>query len=139
MTTADFAWLHDTAYAEKSRSAFADYFARLLALQEQEHVCCLLALRNGRAIGSGELLIYPHGAELANLYVVPPHRGRGVGTAMLIVLSRIARHLDQPALEIGVHPDNGRAQRLYERLGFTLDREMLLSGGEKARILRKRL
>lgn len=136
---ADTAWLHANAYTDKTRAAFRVYADQLLSWQQSGRGCWLIAERNGRTVGCGELLIYPHGAELANLFVVPPHRGRGVGTALLIVLSRIARHLEQTALEIGVHEENVRAMSLYQRLGFAVERSVVLPGGETAVILRKPL
>lgn len=54
------------------------------------------------------------------LYVLPAHRGRGVGTALFESISTDRALWDPPpvALELEVTPSNTRARALYERLGF---------------------
>lgn len=54
--------------------------------------------------------------ELA-VSVLPGHRGRGVGTAMLSSLIERCSELGHPALSLSVQRSNPAA-RLYERLGF---------------------
>ena len=48
------------------------------------------------------------------------HRGRGVGEAMLRRLVERGRDDDLQALSLSVEKGNGRAIRLYERLGFSV-------------------
>ncbi len=136
---ADFRPLHETCYADKRAPWFWDHFEQMMVWQGNGRACWLLIEHNGRLVGSGELIIYPHGAELANLFVVPPYRRRGIGTALIIVLSRIARHWQLADLEIGVENQNERALALYRRLGFTADREIRLPGGGTAVVLHKTL
>lgn len=135
----DYDALFETCYAHKTAVSFWHHFAQLLDWQEDGRTAWLIAERNQRLIGSGELIAYPHGAELANLFVIAPHRRRGVGTALIIVLLRIARHWGETAVELGVTPENGEALDLYHRLGFVEDRTVKLPGGETAVILRKTL
>jgi GNAT superfamily N-acetyltransferase len=54
------------------------------------------------------------------LYVAPAWRGRGLATAFVADLRdrRTPWFEDAVALELEVTPDNRRARRLYERLGF---------------------
>ena len=54
------------------------------------------------------------------LYVDPEHRGRGHATRLLEELSaRSAPGLEgMVALALEVTPDNARARRFYERIGF---------------------
>lgn len=54
--------------------------------------------------------------ELA-VSVLPDHRGRGLGTALLSVLIERCSELGCPALSLSVQRSNPAA-RLYERLGF---------------------
>lgn len=126
-------------YPHKSANAFWHHFEQLMEWQEDGRTVWLVAERNGRIIGSGELILYPHSTEIANVFVIPPHRRRGVGTALLIVLLRIARHLGETAVELGVTQDNAGAKALYQRLGFVEERQVKLPGGETAVILRKTL
>jgi GNAT superfamily N-acetyltransferase len=54
------------------------------------------------------------------LYVVPDLRGRGHGTALFEAIERGALWpAPAAAMALGTTPDNARARRLYERLGFT--------------------
>jgi GNAT superfamily N-acetyltransferase len=55
------------------------------------------------------------------LFVLPEHRGRGLGTALLDRLAGGDRSLwpaEAAALALEVTPRNQRARALYERLGF---------------------
>ena len=50
------------------------------------------------------------------LYVLPEHQGKGVGTEALRLLEEYYPHCKRFRLE--VEPDNEDAARLYRRLGF---------------------
>lgn len=60
-------------------------------------------------------------------YVEPAHRERGVGTAALEALAKSARKMKIKALHLEAMPDNDRAARLYERMGFNLSDRRLMS------------
>lgn len=51
------------------------------------------------------------------LYVLPEHRGRGLGRALFAVIGR-DRPYDAVAVFLEVSAANSRARRLYEALGF---------------------
>jgi ribosomal protein S18 acetylase RimI-like enzyme len=57
--------------------------------------------------------------ELA-IAVVPEHRGRRIGGDLLEALVRTAKDDGYERLMLSVDPDNTRAVRLYERVGFKL-------------------
>ena len=62
-----------------------------------------------------------HIVHLWGMYVVPPHRGRGLGQALLEACIRHARSLDGvTAIHLGVTSAAAEARRLYERAGFRL-------------------
>lgn len=136
---ADAETLREPFYAHKTAAEFARHFDQLLSWQENGRSAWLLAEQGGRVVGCGELILYAHSAELANIFVIPTHRRRGVGTTLLIVLLRLARQLEQTAVEIGCTPDNQQARTLYHRLGFLEDRTVKLPDGETAVILRRSL
>jgi ribosomal protein S18 acetylase RimI-like enzyme len=74
---------------------------------------------DGRATGA--LWLEPRPAELyvADLQVLPELQGRGVGTAVLREIIAKAATLGLP-ITLQVLRVNRRAQRLYERLGFSV-------------------
>ena len=57
------------------------------------------------------------------LAVAEAARGRGVGTALIDALSQEARRRGYPALRLDVVDTNPRAQALYNRLGFHIEKE----------------
>ena len=61
----------------------------------------------------------PRQAMLISVYVAPEHRGSGLADRMLRQAIEAARtELGAGVLQLGVHEDNGRAQRFYLRHGF---------------------
>lgn len=119
---------------------FREHFEKMLDWQENGRCYWLLACdENGAIVGSGQLVLYPHGSELANLFVVANWRGEGIGTAMIQSLTAVARQLNITRLEIGVSVNNVHALRLYQRLGFTIDRQIDLPGQPSSLILHKNL
>ncbi len=56
---------------------------------------------------------------LAELYVVPGRRGRGLGRALLEGAMEAARRQGADRMDLGTSEDDTAARGLYERLGFT--------------------
>ena len=61
--------------------------------------------------------IEPAIPELA-IAVEGRYAGQGIATALMDAAISLARTLKAPGISLAVHPDNPRAQGLYERLGF---------------------
>jgi ribosomal protein S18 acetylase RimI-like enzyme len=133
----DLGVLHARFYAHQPLLKFRNYFQRVLTRQQSDKSFWVVAEIGQLMVGSGLLVIYAHGAELANLRVAEKHREQGIGTALIHVLTCLAKHVGLASVEIGVAADNGRALALYQRLGFAEDRWLHLSQGEPAIILRK--
>jgi ribosomal protein S18 acetylase RimI-like enzyme len=74
----------------------------------------LAVLRFRTAIWSPGLECY-----LAELYVAPARRGRGLGRALMEAVIRAARERGADTMDIGVDEPDLAARRLYESLGFT--------------------
>jgi GNAT superfamily N-acetyltransferase len=74
----------------------------------------LAVLRFRPAIWSRGLDCY-----LAELYVVPARRGKGLGRALMEAALQEARDRGADTMEIGVDEPDVAARRLYESLGFT--------------------
>jgi ribosomal protein S18 acetylase RimI-like enzyme len=56
---------------------------------------------------------------LAELYVVPERRGRGIGRALLESALEVARDRGADHIDLGTSESDTVARHLYERLGFT--------------------
>ena len=56
---------------------------------------------------------------LAELYVVPDRRGRGLGRALMNAAIAHARRRGADYMDLGTSEDDVAARRLYESLGFT--------------------
>jgi ribosomal protein S18 acetylase RimI-like enzyme len=57
--------------------------------------------------------------SLAELYVVPALRGRGLGRVLLEAAMELARGRGADRMDLGTSEDDVAARALYERLGFT--------------------
>lgn len=122
--------------------ALADYTAfahQVLEWQAYGRAVWLVASHDQSIIGNGQLLIYPSGAELANLHVVAEWRGQGVGSWLIERLEAEAQRLAVTAVEISVDPSNGRAAQLYQRLGYRPERTIMTPSGQSVSVLRKGL
>ena len=60
------------------------------------------------------------GLYLEDLFVLPSHRGRGIGEAMLTRLARLAVERDYGRFEWSVLDWNEHAIRFYQRMGATV-------------------
>jgi ribosomal protein S18 acetylase RimI-like enzyme len=89
----------------------------------------LVALHRAQIVGFGLLTLLPSAAEISELVVGAPWRGRGIGTMLVDHLARAAGDMGAGRLEIGVARANTRALSLYRRLGFANDREITLDLG----------
>ena len=81
-----------------------------------------VALVDGEVVGWCDILPFErptksHGGVLG-LGVLPGHRGRGIGTALLQAALNAAKASGLTRVELIVREHNARAIALYERLGF---------------------
>jgi ribosomal protein S18 acetylase RimI-like enzyme len=56
--------------------------------------------------------------ELQDVFVLPEHRGRGVGTELTRAGERLAAERGHSRMSLSVGAENDAARRLYERLGY---------------------
>lgn len=90
----------------------------------------LVAERDGRAVGFTQL--YPTFSSVAlardwilnDLYVAQSARGAGVGAALLEAARDFGRSTGARRLVLETQPDNEKARRLYERLGWRRDHHL---------------
>ena len=133
--------LYEVCFNYFAQPYFEAGFQRILREQAAGRSVMLVAETGGVGIiGSGQLVRYGRArAEIADLEVVAGWRGRGVGTALIQVLSRVAQAHGIRCLEIGATEDNERALALYRRLGFLPSREVTIPDGGRALFLVKEL
>jgi GNAT superfamily N-acetyltransferase len=75
----------------------------------------LASLRDGCPVGFAALVWAGDSAEIDGVYVVPEHRGRGLGTAL--TRAAVERSAGARQLWIGADAED-RPQHVYSRLGF---------------------
>ena len=96
---------------------------RVRELMGSEDFAVLLAGSgpNGLAVLRFRPSIYSEALEcyLAELYVQPSHRGRGLGRALLEATVDLAREHGADFMDLGTSEDDVAARALYERMGFT--------------------
>jgi ribosomal protein S18 acetylase RimI-like enzyme len=76
---------------------------------------------DGLAVLRFRLSIWTEGLEcyLAELYVVPSERGRGLGRALMESAMEVARREGADYMDLGTSEDDVAARALYESLGFS--------------------
>jgi GNAT superfamily N-acetyltransferase len=111
------------------------FIARFQSWYESNQHVALVAELEGQVVGMAWLAFVSRlpdpGAEAAtqadlqSVYVVPEHRGRGLGTQLVnAALAHAAqRHVRRVTVLAGQ-----RSMTLYQRLGFMPDRQLLCSG-----------
>ncbi len=63
-------------------------------------------------------------ANIQNIGVVPFHRGRSIGTALILASLGGLQYLGVPRISLEVTAENGDAVRLYKKLGFRSTRTL---------------
>ncbi len=98
----------------------APLFARMFERAERGEAVMLVAADGGEHVGQIwiDLARDREGALLWALRVKRTWRGRGVGRRLIASAERAAHRAGRRWVEIEVDPDNARARRLYEHLGY---------------------
>jgi len=84
----------------------------------------MLARDSGRVVGVAyvaTILSVEHCGPVAwleELYVLPEHRSRGVGSTLLTAVLERARSTGVVAMDLEIDADHSRAESLYRRYGF---------------------
>jgi GNAT superfamily N-acetyltransferase len=92
-----------------------DHLAEAREVAERLGVQVLAVLDAGTPVGFAQLVRDGRTAEIAQVYVHPDHRGRGLGTATTRAAIEAAGDADDLWI---VADDEGRPKELYGRLGF---------------------
>jgi GNAT superfamily N-acetyltransferase len=92
-----------------------DHIAEAREVAERQGVQVLAVLDAGTPVAFAQLVRDGRSAEIAQVYVHPDHRGRGLGTATTRAAIEAAGDADDLWI---VAADEGRPKELYGRLGF---------------------
>jgi len=99
----------------------------LIADPDREGVQLIARSESGEAVGfatvywSWDTLIAARVGIMHDLFVIPPARGTGIADLLIETCVEECRRHDAAKLGWQTAPDNGRAQRVYERVGATRD------------------
>jgi GNAT superfamily N-acetyltransferase len=128
-------WL-DTRRAEPAQpdlDAFASELAQWWGSCRVSHAAFVARLLPApQAVGMAWVALVPRvarpgelnrmSADIQTVFVLPQHRGQGIGSALVQAAAEHAERLG--AARVTVH-SSGRAVRVYERLGFESSRRLL--------------
>ena len=94
------------------------------AVARPDRSLLLLAKLNGQIVGVAyvaTILSAEHCgivAWLEELYVIPEHRSKGIGTELVSAVVRIASDMGAVAVDLEVDASHDRVASLYQRFGF---------------------
>lgn len=127
-------WLdtRDEAPEQWSVDAFAAELAHWWAAHQESHLAFVARLVQPEIVGMAWVALVPRvprpgatsrmSADIQSVFVMPEHRGRGIGSALVQAASEHAVRLG--SLHVTVHSGR-RAVPVYERLGFASSRQLL--------------
>jgi len=93
----------------------------------------LLASDAGKIVGYINPVIDGREAWIGGIGVIPRYRSSGIGTKLMGSAEELCRTRGVESINLEVIEGNHRAQRLYERLGFTASRKFLSAEGKPIR------
>ena len=96
---------------------------------EKEDSIIFVAVHRKRM--AGFIQLYPSYSSISmkrawilnDLYVIPEARQEGVGQKLISAAIHLCEKTNANSLSLQTAPDNDRARKLYEKNGFTLERE----------------
>jgi GNAT superfamily N-acetyltransferase len=117
---------------KQSVESFSVDLAAWWTEHHDSHLAFIARLDEAEVVGMAWLALLPrvprpgaatrHSADIQSVFVVPEHRGRGIGSALIQVVSDHALNLR--AARVTVHSGD-RSLPVYERLGFASTRHLL--------------
>jgi ribosomal protein S18 acetylase RimI-like enzyme len=132
--------LHAYCWPNRSLLAIHNLITAARRSQKDERGLGLVVTdQDDKALGYGQFTLWPTCAEISNLAIAEPLRGKGLGTTLIQTLVQKAATLRAISFEIGVAAANQRAANLYRRLGFAYSHSLTLDLGhglEKVLFLR---
>ncbi len=102
---------------------------------------CFVAKEGGQVCGYGCLICLFEEAEIANIAVDAPFRGKGIGKALLQKMHETAKEKGAEVCLLEVRKSNAAAISLYQSFGYTAygERKQYYPDGEDAILMRAAL
>lgn len=95
----------------------ASWWSQEAVLRSLRDTTCLVAVRDGRVVGMGNVDLRPDVPVVWKLYVLPDQQGAGAGSALLAALVAVAAE-GAEAVRLSYVDGNDRAAGFYARQGF---------------------
>jgi len=93
----------------------------------------LVSLDGDRIVGYANPVVDEDEAWIGGIGVLPSHRGRGIGTKLMLAAERDCRERGVREISLEVIEGNDRATRLYGKLGYVGGRRYLTAEGRPVR------
>jgi len=123
--------VHYSDHPQLSRGQIEDHLATVQPSFRGENVVFGVRDEIGTVIGFCWLVLFDPGTglegEVAEVYVSPEHRGRGIGEMLIDQAVRLFRERGVTLGYVWTRPDNDAAVRLYRSAGFEPNRQIVLT------------
>jgi ribosomal protein S18 acetylase RimI-like enzyme len=123
--------VHYSDHPQLRREEIENHLATVPATFRGENVVFAVRDEVGSVIGFCWIVLFDPGTglegEVAEVYVQPEHRGRGVGEMLMQQAVRLFRERRVTLGYVWTRPDNGAAVRLYQSAGFENNRQLVLT------------
>ena len=122
---------HYGDHPQLSRGEIEGHLSRVPSAFSGENVLFAARDDSGQVIGFCWVVLFDPGTglegEVAEVYVAPEHRGRGVGEMLIDQAVRLFRERRVTLGYVWTRPDNEAAVRLYRSAGFEANRQLVLT------------
>jgi ribosomal protein S18 acetylase RimI-like enzyme len=123
--------VHYSDHPQLRREEIEDHLATVPTTFRGENVVFAVRDEVGSVIGFCWIVLFDPGTglegEVAEVYVQPEHRGRGVGEMLMQQAVRLFRERRVTLGYVWTRADNGAAVRLYQSAGFENNRQLVLT------------
>jgi ribosomal protein S18 acetylase RimI-like enzyme len=123
--------VHYSDHPQLRREDIEDHLATVPTTFRGENIVFAVRDEVGTVIGFCWIVLFDPGTglegEVAEVYVQPEHRGRGVGEMLMQQAVRLFRERRVTLGYVWTRPDNEAAVRLYQSAGFENNRQLVLT------------
>jgi len=123
--------VHYSDHPQLRREEIEKHLATVPSTFRGENVVFAVRDEIGEVIGFSWVVLFDPGTglegEVAEVYVSPEHRGRGVGEMLMQQAVRLFRERRVTLGYVWTRPDNEAAVRLYQSAGFEHNRQLVLT------------